>query len=60
MHVYNESTVLGGIEKFEDSIEVDLIAMYTNRRKGLSSIFSRSIAENVTNHSKNPVMTVHL
>jgi len=60
MHVYNESTVLGGIEKFEDSNDVDLVVMYTHSRKGLSSIFSKSIAENITNHSKKPVMTVHL
>ena len=47
MHVYNESTVLGGIEKFESSNDVDLFVMYTHSRKGLSSIFSKSIAENV-------------
>jgi nucleotide-binding universal stress UspA family protein len=60
MHVYNESSVLSGIEKFEESNEVDLIVMYTHSRKGLSSIFSNSIAESITNHSKKPVMTVHL
>ena len=60
MHVYNESTVLGGIEKFEGSNNVDLIAMYTHSRKGLANVFSKSIAERVTNHSKKPVMTVHL
>lgn len=60
MHVYNEFTVLKGIEKFEQSNNVDLIAMYTHSRKGISSIFSTSIAESVTNNSKKPVMTVHL
>lgn len=60
MHVYNESTVLRGIQKFEDSIAVDLIAMYTHSRKGLSSMFSKSIAEGVTNHSTLPVMTIHI
>jgi hypothetical protein len=60
MHVYNESNVLSGIEKFEDSNDADLIVMYTHSRKGLTSIFSKSIAESVTNHSKKPVMTVHL
>lgn len=60
MHVYNESTIPGGIEKFEGSNDVDLIAMYTHSRKGLANIFSKSIAESVTNHSKKPVMTVHL
>lgn len=60
MHVYNESTVSNGIEKFEDANDVDLIVMYTHSRKGMSSIFSTSIAESVTNHSKKPVMTIHL
>jgi nucleotide-binding universal stress UspA family protein len=60
MHVYNESTILGGIEKFEGSNNVDLIAMYTYSRKGLANVFSKSIAESVTNHSKKPVMTVHI
>ncbi|WP_282143624.1 universal stress protein [Cellulophaga baltica] len=60
MHVYNEADVLSGIKKFEESIDVDLIVMYTHSRKGLSSIFSKSIAESVTNHSQKPVMTVHL
>jgi len=60
MHIYNESNVIKGIEKFEDSNDVDLIVMYTHTRKGISSMFSNSIAESVTNHSKKPVMTVHL
>ena len=60
MHVYSETNIESGIEKFEDSIDVDLIVMYTHSRKGLSSIFSKSITESITNHSKKPVMTVHL
>ncbi|WP_194850582.1 universal stress protein [Nonlabens antarcticus] len=60
MHVYNEPNVLRGIEKFQDSNDVDLIVMYTHSRKGLSSMFSNSIAESVTNHSNKPVMTIHL
>ncbi|TVZ21648.1 nucleotide-binding universal stress UspA family protein [Dokdonia sp. Hel_I_63] len=60
MHVYSETNVESGIQKFEESIDVDLIVMYTHSRKGLSSMFSKSIAEDVTNHSKKPVMTVHL
>jgi len=60
MHVYNESNVVSGIEKFKDSNDVDLIVLYTHGRKGVSSIFSNSIAESVTNHSKKPVMTIHL
>lgn len=61
MHVYNEPNVISGIEKFfEDFNEVDLIVMYTHNRKGISTLFSKSIAESVTNNSKKPVMTIHL
>lgn len=60
MHVYNESSVFNGIKKFKESNKVDLIAMYTHNRKGLKNIFSKSIAEDVTNHSENPVITIHL
>jgi nucleotide-binding universal stress UspA family protein len=60
MHVYNESTILKGIETFQKDNEVDLVAMYTHHRSGLSNIFSKSIAENITNNSKKPVMTIHL
>lgn len=60
MHVYNDANVMSGIKKFEDTNEVDLIVMYTHSRKGMLSMFSNSIAESVTNHSKKPVMTVHL
>lgn len=60
MYVYNEANVLSGIQKFTDANNVDLVVMYTNNRKGLANIFSKSIAENVTNHSEIPVMTVHL
>jgi nucleotide-binding universal stress UspA family protein len=60
MHVYNETNVVSGIEKFLDTIDVDLIAINTHSRTGLTSIFSKSIAESVTNHSNKPVMTIHL
>lgn len=60
MHVYNESSVLKGITKFNESNSIDLIAICTHSRKGILSIFSKSIAEGVTNHSTIPVMTMHI
>ncbi|MFD2823652.1 universal stress protein [Lacinutrix iliipiscaria] len=59
-HIYNESTIIKGLEKFTETNEIDLIAICTHSRKGLLSIFSKSIAENLTNHSNLPVMTIHL
>lgn len=60
MHIYNSRTVLGGIENFEDLNDVDLIAMNSHMREGVFSVFSKSIAENVTNHSKKPIIITHL
>ncbi len=60
MHVYNEPTVLSGIKKFTEANITDLVVMYTHSRKGLANVFSKSIAESVTNHSPIPVMTIHL
>ncbi|QOD61845.1 universal stress protein [Polaribacter haliotis] len=60
MHIYNSSTVLGGIENFEESNDMDLIAMNSHMRDGVFSVFSKSIAESVTNHSKKPIIITHL
>ena len=60
MHIYNSPTVSGGIENFEESNDVDLIAMNSHTRKGLFSVFSKSIAEGVTNYSKKPIIITHL
>ena len=38
----------------------DLIAMSTHGKTGFLSLFSKSIAEGVTNHSSLPVMTIHI
>lgn len=59
-HVYNAASVNEGITKFNNTINTDLIAICTHNRKGLLSIFSKSIAENVTNLSNLPVITIHL
>lgn len=60
MNVYNEATVIKGISKFNETNKVDLITISTHNRKGLLSIFSKSIAEGLTNQSHIPVMTIHL
>ncbi|MCM4169800.1 hypothetical protein KCTC52924_03577 [Arenibacter antarcticus] len=58
MNVYNESSVETGINNFLDYKNADLIAMCTSGRTGFLSLFSKSIAEGVTNHSELPVMTI--
>ncbi|NLP58977.1 universal stress protein [Lutibacter sp. B1] len=58
MNVYNEPTVEIGINNFLQYQNADLIAMCTKGRTGFLSLFSKSIAEGVTNHSELPVMTI--
>lgn len=60
MSVHNESSVEEGINSFLKQQSADLIAMCTHGKTGFLSLFSKSIAEGVTNHSELPVMTVHI
>lgn len=58
MAVYNEPSVETGINTFIKQHPTDLIAMVTHGKTGFLSLFSKSIAEGVTNHSTLPVMTI--
>lgn len=60
MAVYNEPSVETGINTYVKQQPVDLIAMVTHGKTGFLSLFSKSIAEDVTNHSTLPVMTIHV
>ena len=60
MAVYNEPSVETGINTFLKQQPVDLIAMVTHGKTGFLSLFSKSIAQGVTNHSTLPVMTIHI
>lgn len=57
VHVYNEATEEEGIIYFADYIKADMIAMATHGRTGLAHLLTGSIAEDVVNHSKRPVLT---
>jgi nucleotide-binding universal stress UspA family protein len=46
-----------GILNFSNAVGADLISVITHGRKGLSHIFSGSIAEDITNHSTLPIIT---
>lgn len=58
--VYNEASVETGINTFIKQNPIDLIAMVTHGKTGFLNLFSKSIAEGVTNHSTLPVMTIHI
>lgn len=60
MAVYNEPSVETGINTFLKQQSIDLIAMVTHGKTGFLSLFTKSIAEGVTNHSTLPVMTIHI
>ncbi len=60
MNVYNELYVETGITTYLKNNPADLITMCTHGTTGFLSLFSKSIAEGVTNHSTLPVMTIHI
>jgi nucleotide-binding universal stress UspA family protein len=60
MSVYNELSVETGINTFVSQHPTDLIALATHGNTGFLSLFSKSIAEGVTNHSTLPIMTIHI
>lgn len=58
--VYNEHSVEEGINTFLKHQSADLIAMSTHGKTGFLNMFSKSIAEGITNHSTLPVMSIHI
>lgn len=60
MFVNNEPSVETGINTFLNYEPADLIAMCTHGSTGFLSLFSKSIAEGVANHSTLPVMTIKI
>lgn len=57
LNVFNDITEEEGIIYFADSINADMIAMATHGRTGFAHVLAGSIAEDVVNHSKRPVLT---
>jgi nucleotide-binding universal stress UspA family protein len=57
LNVFNDITEEEGIIYFADSINADMIAMATHGRTGFAHVLAGSIAEDVINHSKRPVLT---
>jgi len=57
VEIYNDYSVEKGVLNYSESIMADMIGIPTHGRKGLSHFFMGSIGEDVTNHSKIPVIT---
>lgn len=60
VNIYNDYSVEKGVLNFSESIHADVIGIPTHGRKGLSHFFMGSIGEDITNHSKIPVITFKL
>lgn len=55
--IYNDYSVEKGILNYSETVSADIIGIPTHGRRGLSHFFMGSIGEDVTNHSKIPVVT---
>ncbi|TRX47144.1 universal stress protein [Fulvivirga sp. M361] len=55
--VFNDFTEEDGIMHFAQSIDADMIAMATHGRTGFAHLLTGSIAEDVVNHARRPVLT---
>jgi len=60
LNIYNDSNEEDGIIHFAEDLNADLIFIGTHARTGLSRLLSTNISEDVVNHSRRPVLTVHI
>ena len=58
--IYNYTNEEDGIVYYAEDSNADIIALGTHQRKGFNHFLTGSIAEDVVNHSKNPVWTLNL
>ncbi len=58
VNVFNDTSEEEGIITFAADIKADLIAMATHGRTGFAQLFTGSIAEDVVNYAKRPVLTL--
>jgi nucleotide-binding universal stress UspA family protein len=57
VEIYNDYSVEKGLQNYAIGKNVDILAIPTHGRKGLSHFFLGSIGEDVANHANLPVMT---
>ncbi len=60
VNVYSHQHEEEGIVWYTEDFKMDLVMMATHGRSGLSRLFEHSIAEDVVNFSKKPVLTFNL
>lgn len=59
-NVYNYEDEEEGIRSFCEEIDADLIVIGTHGRTGISHLWNGSIAEDLLNHAKRPVLSVKI
>ncbi len=59
-HVFNSMSVESGVLEFSSEKKIDLIALETHGRTGVSYLINGSIAGDIVNHSNGPVLTVRM
>jgi nucleotide-binding universal stress UspA family protein len=57
LNVFNDHSEEEGILNFAEQVDADLVAMSTHGRTGFAHVLVGSIAEDVANHSRRPVLT---
>lgn len=57
INIHNDKTVEQGVLNFSKDLDADLIGISTHGRQGISHFFNGSIADDLVNHAKRPVIT---
>jgi len=57
LNIFADVTEEDGIINFSQTVKADMVAMRTHGRKGLAHLGAGSIAEDVVNHARRPVLT---
>ena len=60
IHIYSHRHREEGIVEFTQDSKMDMIMMATHGRSGLSRLFDHSVAEDVVNFSRKPVVTFNM
>lgn len=59
-HTFENENAQKGIEKFIDVVDADIIALSTKNRNPIEKLFTRSMTEDMSFHSKIPLMAFHI
>ncbi len=60
INIYNDISIEKGILNFSKEILADIIALGTHGRSGLSHLFTKSIAKNLSKNSLTPMLTIKI